>query len=106
MKTIDNAVVISFKARFLQNGDSEVTKSQPNRRWQRRLKSFLKKFYIESLENNPGGALECNLTGGCSFFISLHNPFRKKFCISIPCFGIFRLQNNRKTIGKTIAYCS
>ena len=46
---------------------------------------------------SPGGALECNLTGRC-----LHNPFRKKICILIPCFVIFRLQNNRKTI----AYCS
>ena len=36
------------------------------------------------------GALECNLTGRCPFFKSLHNPFRKKICILIPCFGIFR----------------
>ena len=55
---------------------------------------------------SPGGALECNQTGRCPFFKSLHNPFRKKICILIPCFGIFRLQNNRKTIVKTIAYCS
>ena len=54
----------------------------------------------------PWGALECYLTGRCPFFKSLHNPFRKKICILIPCFGIFRSQNNRKTIGKTIAYCS
>ena len=53
-----------------------------------------------------GGALECNLTGRCPFFKSLPNPFRKKICILIPCFGIFRLLNNRKTIWKTIAYCS
>ena len=37
-----------------------------------------------------GGALECNLTGRCPFFKSLHNPFRKKISILIPCFGIFR----------------
>ena len=37
------------------------------------------------------GALECNLTGRCPFFKDLHNPFRKKICILIPCFGIFRL---------------
>ena len=49
-----------------------------------------------------GGALECNLTGRCPFFKSLHNPFRKKFWILIPCFGIFRLQNNREKV----AYCS
>ena len=49
-----------------------------------------------------GGALECNLTGRCPFFKNFHNPFRKKNCISIPCFGIFRLQNNKKTID----YCS
>ena len=55
----------------------------------------------------PGGeALKCNLTGRCPFFKSLHKPFRKKICILIPCFGIFRLQNNRTTIGKTITYCS
>ena len=53
-----------------------------------------------------GGALECNLMGRrCPFFKSLHNPFRKK-CILIPCLGIFKFQNNRKTIEKTIAYCS
>ena len=54
----------------------------------------------------PGGGLECNLTGRCPFSKRLHNPFRKKICILIACFGIFRLQNNRKTIWKTIAYCS
>ena len=27
---------------------------------------------------NPGGGLECNLTGRCPFFKNLHNPFRKK----------------------------
>ena len=47
-----------------------------------------------------GGALECNMTGRCPFFKNLHNPFRRKICISIPYFGIFKLQNNRKTIGK------
>ena len=59
------------------------------------------------------GALERNLTGRCPFFKNLQNPFRKKNCILILCFGIFRLQNNRKTIGKqypivleTIAFCS
>ena len=57
-------------------------------------------------QNPGGGALECHLTGRCPFFKSLHNPFRKEISILIPCFGIFRLQNNRKTIGKTIAFCS
>ena len=52
------------------------------------------------------GATECNLTGRCPFFKNLHNPFRKKICISIPCFGIIRLQKIPKTIGKTIVYCS
>ena len=59
-----------------------------------------------------GGALECNLTGRCPFFTNLHNPFRKKICISTPCFGIFKLQNDRENnsllflkIAKTIAYC-
>ena len=58
------------------------------------------------------GALECNLTGRCPFFKNLHNRFRKKICISIPCFGIFRLQNNRENNSllflknsKTITYC-
>ena len=58
-------------------------------------------------------ALECNLTGRCPFLKNLHNPFREKNCISIPCFGICRLQSNRennsllfvKTIAWTIAYC-
>ena len=54
----------------------------------------------------PGAeGLEYNLTGRFPFFKSLHNPFRKKIAFLIPCFGIFRLQNNRKTIWKTIAYC-
>ena len=52
-----------------------------------------------------GGALECNLTGRCPFFKNLHNPFRKKIEISIPCFGI-RLQKIPKPIGQTIVYCS
>ena len=37
--------------------------------------------WIELLLNaikEPRGALECNLTGRCPFFKSLHNPFRKK----------------------------
>ena len=54
----------------------------------------------------PGGALECNLTGRCPFLKNLHNPFRKTNCISIPCFGIIRLQNIPWTIGKTIVYFS
>ena len=41
------------------------------------------------------GALESNLTGRCPFFKNLHYPFRKK-CISIPCFGIIRLQKFQK----------
>ena len=53
-----------------------------------------------------GEALECNLTGKCPFFKNLHNLFRKKICISIPCFGIIRLQKFPKTIGKTILHCS
>ena len=61
------------------------------------LPQFIKPIVLRL---GPGGALECNLTGRCPFFKSLHNPFRKKICILIPCFGIFRLQNNRKTIGK------
>ena len=52
-----------------------------------------------SRNRGGGGALECNLTGRCPFFKSL---FRKKICILILCFGIFRLQNNRKTI----TYCA
>ena len=57
-----------------------------------------------------GGALECNLTGRCPFFKSLDNPFRKKNCILTPCFGIFRLQNNRENNSllflKTIVFFS
>ena len=51
-----------------------------------------------------GGAPKCNMTGRCPFF--KNNQFREKICISIPCFGIFKLLNNRKTIAKTIPYCS
>ena len=59
----------------------------------------------------PRGALECNLTAGltgrCPFFKNLDNPFGKKICISILCFGIsIRLQKIPKTIEKTIVYCS
>ena len=54
--------------------------------------------------HRPGeGALKCNLTGRCPF---LRISFREKICISIPCFGIIRLQKIPKTIGKTIVYCS
>ena len=60
------------------------------------------------------GALECNLTRRCPFFKSPHNPFRKRICILILCFRIFRLQNsrrnNREKISilflKTIGFCS
>ena len=31
-----------------------------------------------------GGALECNLTGRCSFFKDLHNPFGKKIAFWYP----------------------
>ena len=61
---------------------------------------------VAQLHEPPGGALECNLIGRCPFFKSLHNPLRKKIWFLIPCFEIFRLQNNRETKGKTIAYCS
>ena len=47
-----------------------------------------------------GGALECNLMRRCPFFKNLHNPFGKKICISIPCFGIIRLQKIAKSIGE------
>ena len=57
-------------------------------------------------QNSEGGALECNLTGRFPFFMNLHNPFRKKIYISIPCFGIIRLPKIPKSIEKTIAYCS
>ena len=30
--------------------------------------------------------LNGHLTGRCPFFKGLHNPFRKKICILIPCF--------------------
>ena len=60
-----------------------------------------------------GGALECNLTGRWPFLKEPQNPFRKKICISIPCFGIIRLQNSKNNrennsllFLKTIAYCS
>ena len=60
---------------------------------------------IVSCEPGGGGggrALEYNLTGRCPIFKNLHNPFRKKNSILIPCFGIIRLQKIPKTIGKTI----
>ena len=62
---------------------------------------FKLSFHKANFDRRGGGALECNLTGRCLFFKSLDNPFRKNNCILIPCFGIFRLQNNRETI----AYC-
>ena len=48
-----------------------------------------------------GGALECNLTGG-AHFLRISTTRLGKNCTSIPCFGIFRLQNSRETI----AFCS
>ena len=50
------------------------------------------------------GALECNMTGRCRFFKNLLSPFRKNICISIPCFGILRLQNSRKTVNSNLLY--
>ena len=35
------------------------------------------------------------MTGSCPFFKNLYNRVKKK-CISIPCFGILRLENNRE----------
>ena len=55
---------------------------------------------------SPRGHLNVTWRGDTHFFKNLHSLLTKKICISIPCFGTFRLQNNRKTIGKTIAYCS
>ena len=60
------------------------------------------KAILFGTEYFPQGALECNLTGRCPFFKNLRNPFRKKICMSIPCFGIIRLQKIPKTIGKTV----
>ena len=51
-----------------------------------------------------GGALECNLTGTCSFLKNFHILLMRNICISIPCFGIIRLFP--KTIWKIIVYCS
>ena len=61
--------------------------------------------YIFFSHSHPRGrrgrrALECNLTRRRRLFKNLHNLFRKKNCISIPCFGIIRLQKFPKVIGK------
>ena len=53
-----------------------------------------------------GGHLNVTWRGGAHFFENLHNLFKEKTCISMPCFRIFRLQNNRENNNKTIAYCS
>ena len=45
-----------------------------------------------------GEALESNMMGKCLFFMNLHNLL-KKICISITCFGIIRLENNRENDG-------
>ena len=34
--------------------------------------------------SNPGGALECNLTGRCPFFKNLHNLFWEKIACRYP----------------------
>ena len=86
--------------------------------------AFCSQFFSHwiSFNGHPEGTFECNLTGRCPFFKNPHNPFRKKICISIPCFGIIRLQNIPKNntennsilffenttllFLKTIAYCS
>ena len=73
-----------------------------------RIKSVIQSSFpfIFVARGGGGGHLNVTWRGGAHFLKSLHNPFRKKNCILIPCFGIFRLENNRKIIGKTIAYCS
>ena len=43
--------------------------------------------------------VNCNMTGRGPFFKNLHSLFRKKNCISIPYFGIIRLENNRANNG-------
>ena len=57
------------------------------------------------LVHGGGGALECNLTGRCSFFKNPHNPFRKKFAFRYPVSALLdykKFENNRETI----VYCS
>ena len=62
--------------------------------WIKSLRSDNKIVY--SYIQTRRGALEGNLTGRCPIFKNFHNPFRGKNGISIPCLGIFRLQNNRE----------
>ena len=81
-----------------------TTSQSPSKQWVN-----TKNLSARLLTGSPGGGgggLECSLTGRCPFFKNFNNPFIKKICISIPCFEIFRLQNNRKTIAKTKGYCS
>ena len=51
---------------------------------------------VRSGEGGGERTLECNMTGRCPFLKNLHNLFREKMCISILCFGIFRLLYNRE----------
>ena len=47
-----------------------------------------------------GGGLEFNITGRYPVFKNLHSLFKKKNCISIPCFGIIDYNSFQKTIRK------
>ena len=59
-------------------------------------------FYILS-----SGTWWVNVTWwGGAHFLRISTTCSGKICISIPCFGIIRLQKFLKTIGKTIVYCS
>ena len=56
------------------------------------------------LPGRGGLHFRCSMTGRYPF-LRISITCLGKNCLSIPCLGIFRLQNNGKTIEKTIAYC-
>ena len=53
----------------------------------------LKKF--RKIGQEAPGALECNLTGRCSFFKNLHNPLRKKFAFQYPVSELLDYKNSK-----------
>ena len=66
----------------------------------------------EMLIKEPGGALECNLTGSCPFFSRISTTWLGFFknlhnlvSISITCFDIIQLQKFPKTIEKRMVCC-
>ena len=70
--------------------------------------AFCSQFFSHwiSFNGHPERTFECNLTGRCPFFKNPTTRLGKKFAFRYPVSELLDYKIFRKTIPKTIVYCS